>query len=136
MARNSGWWSSIKNFLTYFQHKPHRQAPTAPKPVGPRQTVVRPVNLPQVPIQRAPDGDIEAQIAMAAGRNCLLWMVYNGTPRYVEPYSYRFKTTGKKLYAFCHKDQHIEMFTPEKIAQAQATDIPFAPRWPVEISQS
>ena len=77
--------------------------------------------------------DKMGMIAEAARTVTLLFMKYNGNWRYVEPYSYRFKGEGRLFYGFCMKDQHIESFRLEKIEDLQNTEMPYAPRWPVEI---
>jgi predicted DNA-binding transcriptional regulator YafY len=126
MQKHAGWWDSLKTFLTHY---------TQPK-VPQRQ---RPSTQPQ-PIPTTPTGvDLGTKmqiIAQAARTRTLLFMRYNSNWRYVEPYSYRHKTTGQLLFAFCHKDQHIESFNPNKIEDLQLTEIPFKPRWPVEIGAS
>ena len=131
MAGFGGWWNSIQNFLTHFQQPkiPQRKRPGKPqKPPAPvpTQTVVQsPISI----------DDKMAMIAEAARAKTLLFMKYNSDWRYTEPYSYRFRGDGRLFYAFCYKDQRINSFRLEKIEDLQLTDMPYAPRWPVEISQ-
>lgn len=123
MAGYSGWWTSLQEFLKNFK------APKAPPSVGPRQTVYH-APTPETP--RDP-GDIAGVLLEASRRGVLCWMQYNGHKRYIEPYSYRFRGGHQLLYAFCWKDQHIEAFRPDRIQDIELTDIPFKPRWPIEI---
>jgi predicted DNA-binding transcriptional regulator YafY len=126
IKKYSGWFDSLRTFLTQYNKPniPQRQKPTT---------------QPQ-PVQTAPTGiDLGTKmqiIAQSAKSRTLLFMRYNSNWRYVEPYSYRHKSTGQLLFAFCHKDQHIESFNPNKIEDLQLTEIPFKPRWPVEIAAS
>jgi predicted DNA-binding transcriptional regulator YafY len=127
MAGYNGWWNSIQNFLTKFKQPkiPKRQKPGRPPPKPePIETVV------QSPISV---DDKMAMIAEAARRLTLLFMKYNSDWRYVEPYSYRFRGSGRLFYGFCFKDQRINSFKLEKIEDLQLTEMPYAPRWPVEI---
>jgi predicted DNA-binding transcriptional regulator YafY len=50
----------------------------------------------------------------------------------VEVYSYREKSTGTLLYAWCGKDQKIESFRTDRIEHADATKTFFQPRYPIE----
>lgn len=63
----------------------------------------------------------------------LMEMTYNAVTRLVEVYSYREKSTGTLLYAYCYKDNKIESFRVDRIEDAKATETPFQPRWPIEI---
>jgi predicted DNA-binding transcriptional regulator YafY len=127
MAGFNGWWNSIQNFLTKFQQPkiPKRQRPGKPPPVAPAPT----------PVVQSPISidDKMGMIAEAARTKTLLFMKYNGDWRYTEPYSYRFRGEGRLFYAFCFKDQRINSFKLEKIEDLQLTEMPYAPRWPVEI---
>jgi predicted DNA-binding transcriptional regulator YafY len=127
MAGYNGWWNSIENFLTKFQQ------PEVPKRQKPGRTPPKPKPIEPV-VQSAISLDEKMQmIAKAASSTTLIFMKYNNTWRYAEPYSYRFKGKSQLLYAFCYKDQHIESFKPEKIEDLQNTEMPFSPRWPIEI---
>ena len=143
MRRHGSWWGSLKNFLSNFQRQPRpvpgRQpsqrpphaAPQAPK--APRAPGV----IPKAPIRTQPVGiapeGTELVISLCASNRELLWMTYNNVSRYVEPYSYRFKSTGKLFYAFCHKDQQIESFRLDRIGDVKRTGIKFEPKYPIEI---
>ena len=127
MAGFNGWWNSIQTFLTKFQQPkiPKKQRPGKPPPSAPAPTPVvqSPVSI----------DDKMGLIAEAARTHTLLFMKYNGDWRYTEPYSYRFKGEGRLFYAFCYKDQRINSFRLEKIEDLQLTEMPYSPRWPVEI---
>lgn len=67
----------------------------------------------------------------------LLYGLYNGNWRYIEPYSYRFLDRDRPwiplLYGYCHKDDSTEAYKLYKFQDLQVTDRPFSPRWPVEL---
>jgi predicted DNA-binding transcriptional regulator YafY len=65
----------------------------------------------------------------------MLKMRYNGVERLVEPYSFRTKSTGVVFMGWCGKDQGIEAFKPDKIEAIEVTDVPFRPRWTVEVGR-
>lgn len=127
MQKYGGWWDSVKNFLSQFgpAKQPSRPAPKAPAPVV----------VPETPVSRPPEAamDFAQAIAEAARQKVLLQMRYKGVLRYVEPYSYRWFSTGKHFMGYCYRDHRINSFKPERIEMLQLTDIPFTPRWPVEI---
>ena len=132
MQKYGGWWDSIKTFLTQY-NRPRPPSPTR-KPT-PQQPV--PVQTQPVPVDRPQQTeDVFSTIHEAGRRMVLLQMRYNGNLRYVEPYSFRMKSTGQLFYGYCYKDHSIEAFRPEKIEYIALTEIGFAPRWPVEVGRS
>jgi predicted DNA-binding transcriptional regulator YafY len=116
MANYKQWWQGLSNFLSKF-NRPKAPSPILLNKIAPDQSWE----------------EIEQIISQAAKNRCLVQMYYNSTLRYVEPYSYRTKSTGIKLYAYCYKDHSIEMYTPDKIQYAALTTVPFTPRWDIEI---
>lgn len=61
----------------------------------------------------------------------------SATWRLLEPYSIRYRGKGgvPLLYAACEKESYkgIEAFRLERFQDVQVTDIPFKPRWKVEL---
>jgi predicted DNA-binding transcriptional regulator YafY len=89
------------------------------------------------PVRRATylqEAEIMHIIKQSAQRRTLLWMLYNNQWRHVEPYSFRDGKQGLLLYGHCliHNDTHS--FYVHRIQELQLTDIPYNPRWYVEIA--
>ena len=66
-------------------------------------------------------------------------MTYNGAQRLVEPYSLRYPTTGNQLL-HVHEVQKNgrpsnkhKAFITSKITSASVSNVPFTPRWFVEL---
>lgn len=78
------------------------------------------------------------QTVRFCGKNLVLMeMTYNGVSRMAEVYSYRTSKKGDQLlFAYCYKDQKIESFRVDRIENAKATVVKFAPRngWIVEVT--
>jgi len=98
------------------------------------------------PFQGPPAGlnDIMARIQWAGRQNPprMLRMSYQSKDspmpqwRNVEPYSYRYRAKEDPhiplFFGYCHKDQGIEAYKLQRIADIQITDKPFAPKYEVE----
>ncbi|MCK5611405.1 hypothetical protein KAR91_56565 [Candidatus Pacearchaeota archaeon] len=89
------------------------------------------------PIRRATyldEAEMMHIIRQSAQRRTLLWMLYNNQWRHVEPYSFRDGKQGLLLYGHCliHNDTHS--FYVHRIQELQLTDVPFNPRWYIEIA--
>ena len=72
-------------------------------------------------------------LRQAAKQRTLVELTYNGTPRYVEVYSFRNGKYGVLLYGYCLVHNSIHSFYIWRIDDAKLTDIPFSPRWTVEL---
>lgn len=72
-------------------------------------------------------------IRKAARNRLLLYMQYNNMWRYVEPYSFRPGKQGQLFYGHClaHNDTHS--FYMHRIQDLQISEVPFSPRWHIEI---
>jgi predicted DNA-binding transcriptional regulator YafY len=128
MQRHAGWWQNIVNFVGKFR-QPHRV-----QQVKPRQTVA-----PIQPVISGPKGhdEIMMTISAAAEQLRLLRMTYkDGASRFVEPYSYRWRAGNQLFYAYCYRNSSIKSFRLDRIQDAEVTDMPYMPRWPVEIGKS
>ena len=57
------------------------------------------------------------------------------TERKLECYSLRPGAggSGQLLYAYCHKDAAIEAFRLDRFKNFQVTEIPFSPKWDIEL---
>lgn len=68
-------------------------------------------------------------------RNVLLHLKYNGSWRFVEPYSFRWRSRGQQplFYGWCDLHNEIHSFRIDKIEDVQLTDRPFSPRFEVEL---
>lgn len=77
--------------------------------------------------------DTVSTIRRAAKRRILLNMEYNGVTRYVEAYSFRPGKHGVLFYGYCLTHNEIHSFYIHRIGKVEVTDIPFSPRWAVEL---
>lgn len=71
----------------------------------------------------------------AGQKRLLVWMTYNGHPRHVEIYSWRYSGKNKalRLYGHCRIHDQIHSFNPNKIQGFTVTNAGFSPRWRVEV---
>lgn len=83
---------------------------------------------------------IKYRIRYAGQNNLLLFMLYNGQWRYVEPYSYRWRGTkgpdgrrALRFFGYCTVHSKIHSFNPNKIEGLVVTDQVYRPRWVVEV---
>lgn len=134
MASLGDFWNRIR---VLYRNLGERSRPTAPpqRTVGPR-----PVPAPQAPTVPAipPAGPLDmatiTDTIQRAGRQYLqLDILYDGKQRLVEPYSFRMKSTGQLFYGFCSIHNRIHSFRLERIQSCTITNIPYTPRWPVEL---
>jgi predicted DNA-binding transcriptional regulator YafY len=72
-------------------------------------------------------------IRKCAHRRLLVQMEYNNSWRYVEPYSFRNGKSGTLFYGHCLTHNQIHSFYITKIQEVKSTEIPFNPRWIVEL---
>lgn len=135
MAGLSDFWTRIRVLYRNLGQRVVR--PTAPpqRTVGPRSTTAP--QAPEVPAI-PPAGPLDMATTLdnihAAGRRLLqLDITYNGTQRLVEPYSMRLKSTGQLFFGYCSIHGCIHSFRLERIQAIRVTDIPYTPRWPVEL---
>lgn len=77
--------------------------------------------------------NVSDAISTAGRQRVLLLLTYDGDTRHVEPYSYRDKGGRRLFFGYCHKCNEINAFDPNKITHIEVTNIPFAPRWPIEV---
>jgi predicted nucleotidyltransferase component of viral defense system len=89
--------------------------------------------------------DLRNVILEAGSRLTLLKMTYNDEERLVEPYSLKFlekKDGDEREYFWGYNASGgssppgIRVFTSDKFQAATVTDIPFTPRYPVEVSKA
>jgi predicted DNA-binding transcriptional regulator YafY len=76
------------------------------------------------------------RIRLAGRTRTLLWMKYNNSQRFVEPYSFRARANpGPQplFFGWCGLHDEIHSFRIDRIQDVHNTDRPFAPRFPVEI---
>lgn len=109
-----------------------KEEPGVPGEAPPGEAV-EPAPPPTEPMEYLAEAGMVSTIRKAAQNRYLLYMLYNNTWRHVEPYSFRGGKQGQLLYGHCliHNDTHS--FYVHKIQDLQLTDIPFSPRWMVEI---
>ncbi len=112
-------------------------APPPEEDVPPAEVDI-PEEMPPASIEREVGGYLDKagmthMIRMAAKQKTLLYMRYNNTWRHVEPYSFRPGKGGLLFYGHCliHNDTHS--FYIHKIQGLQLTEIPFSPRWFIEL---
>jgi predicted nucleotidyltransferase component of viral defense system len=73
-----------------------------------------------------------------AGSNRLhISFLYHGRQRIAEPYSLRRASAGNLLlYAFERGGTHIKAFNVADVQNLRVTDVPFAPRYPIEFTSA
>ena len=79
------------------------------------------------------EAEANAIIRDAAAKRLLVYMEYNGTWRYVEPYSFKQGKEGLLFFGHDQTRNDTRSYYLHKITQIQLTDIPFNPRWMIEI---
>jgi predicted DNA-binding transcriptional regulator YafY len=72
-------------------------------------------------------------IRESAQHRRLIQVLYNNVIRYVEPYSFRQGKQGALFYGHDLTRNGTRSYYISKIQEVQPTDIPFNPRWFVEI---
>lgn len=91
-------------------------------------------NLMLDPSKPADEPTIKYRIKYAGENQVLLYMLYNGQWRHVEPYSYRRRNGKLFFYGYCRIHDVIHAFDMKKIKGAVVTDEPYTPRWPIEVA--
>jgi len=92
--------------------------------------------LEQAPIKRVSyitEASIMHVIRESAQHRLLVQVLYNNVWRYVEPYSFRNGKQGALFYGHDLVRNGTRSYYINKIQEAQPTDIPYNPRWFVEI---
>ena len=77
--------------------------------------------------------EMASTIRKAGMTRFLLYMLYNGKFRHVEPYSFRRGKQGLLFFGFDIQANDMRSFYLTKIQQLKMTDIPFSPRWVIEL---
>lgn len=77
--------------------------------------------------------EMAATIRKAGMTRFLVYMLYNNKFRYVEPYSFRRGKKGLLFFGHDIQANDIRSFYLLKISQLKMTDIPFSPRWVIEL---
>lgn len=79
------------------------------------------------------EAEAVAIIRKAAANRLLVSLQYSGQVRNVEPYSFRQGAQGLLFYGHDLYRNDTRSYYVHKIEQVQLTDIPYNPRWMVEI---
>jgi len=114
------------------------------KPTLAVQPALRPIKEPidieepevPEPIRKASyinEASIVYAIRQAARHRLLVQVYYNLVWRYVEPYSMRMGKYGTLFYGHDLTRNNTRSFYIHKIVELKGTDIPFNPRWFIEI---
>ncbi len=75
------------------------------------------------------------EIRFAAANHLCVGLDYQGSTRLIEPYSMRRTSAGNLLlYAVKHKTGEIRSYRVDRIQGASATNVPFSPRYVVELT--
>lgn len=88
------------------------------------------------PVERATyleDARMVAMIRKAARERRLVYVLYGGEWRYAEPYSFRQGKLGLLFFAHDLKRNDTRSYYIHRIQELQSTDIPYNPRWMVEL---
>jgi hypothetical protein len=129
MPLHGSWYTNIERFLKDIHHIPHDVKPEPTSLVNiPLLDKYDPRHQPHVMLS------IRETIRKSAMQQTLLWMVYKGVPRYVEPYEFKQFKTGEHLMAWCLPHNRIESFKPTRIQSVELSTLPFDPRYPVIIA--
>lgn len=86
-------------------------------------------------IARWPGGAPLEQIRFAGNNHLLVELAYQGSTRLIEPYSMRRSQAGNLLvYALKHETGEVRAYRVDRIQGVQITDMPFTPRYAIELS--
>jgi hypothetical protein len=116
-----------------------KPAPEAPEPIGtpaPEQVTVPLGVQPEQAIEKAgflQHAQMVSVIRNSAQRKTLVSIRYHDRWRYVEPYSLRPGKQGVLFYGHDMTANDTHSYYIHKIQEVSLTDIPFSPRWMVEI---
>jgi len=80
------------------------------------------------------EASIVYAIRQAARHRLLVQVYYNLVWRYVEPYSFKQGKLGTLFYGHDLTRNSTRSYYIHKIAELKGTDIPFNPRWFIEIN--
>jgi predicted nucleotidyltransferase component of viral defense system len=80
-------------------------------------------------------GERLEQVRFAGANRLMIEFTYDGRRRLAEPYSFREKDTGNLLlYAWEQGETHIKSFNTDEMSDVSVTDLPFTPRYLVELT--
>lgn len=86
-------------------------------------------------ITRWPAGAPLEQIRFAGNNHLLVELYYQGSRRFIEPYSLRQSKAGHLLvYATKHATGEVRAYRADSIEGVRITNIPFQPRYSIELS--
>ena len=135
----SGFMDELLDAMAWWMQPPAaRPAPPdlAPKP---DEEVLPRVHFRRQRIAGAAPGWLPDEIRFAARNRLLVQFSYHGSERTIEPYSLRRKQTGNVLL-YGHEvtkggltTGHIKSYNVREILDAEVLDVPFSPRWRVEL---
>jgi hypothetical protein len=89
----------------------------------------------QLPMGKPDLATANLMVRQAGKQAVLLAVKYNGQWRHMEPYSFRRRSAGGEplFYAFCRLHDEIHSIYLSRVEGLMVTDIPFSPRWPIEL---
>lgn len=79
------------------------------------------------------EAEASAIIRKAARNQVLIYLLYNGVFRYVEPYSFRQGKEGLLFFGHDLARNDTRSYYISRMEEVSLTDIPFSPRWYIEI---
>jgi len=124
-------YDRIKNTIRSLLRLPTKEVKEEPVEWAGEQTDVAPVALPKAGyLQEAQAVSI---IRKAAHNRLLVNLQYSGQFRYVEPYSFRQGKFGLLFFGHDLLRNDTRSYYINKIESVELTDIPYNPRWYVEI---
>lgn len=88
------------------------------------------------PVEKAgylQDAQMVSIIRKAAREYSLVYILYGGVWRYVEPYSFRQGRHGLLFFAHDLFRNDTRSYYIHRVQELQSTDIPFNPRWMVDL---
>ena len=77
--------------------------------------------------------EMAATIRKGGLNRLLLYMLYKNKWRHIEPYSFRRGKEGILFFGFDIQANDTRSFYLHRIEQMKLTEIPFAPRWLIEL---
>jgi hypothetical protein len=133
---NSGysWWDSVRSLVQTY----NTQQPGVPAQPSPQQSLApKPQPIVPAPVVELTDLEKSRILTKAAQTLTMVNMTYGNVGRMAEPYSFRMTARGLLLFAYCPerpgKGNAIKSFKFSLIQKLENTEIPFVPRWPVEL---
>ena len=131
----SNLFERIKQTIQKLKPAPEAPEPAPPAP-APSEVTVPPGVQTEEALQRAgflQHAQVVAILRNSGRRKTLVSLLYHDKWRYVEPYSLRPAKQGTLFYGHDMTANNTHSYYIHKIQQAQLTDIPFSPRWVVEL---